>query len=182
MEMAESASPIRSESAWFRVNGAKMGKGVVLLYPDRLVRVRSYVEYACWIVMVAIADVFAYHIFRVIPYWLVPAFGIILGGVIGRAIDRWLAARTVAAGARNATTIPLDAIVSLRTSRSAWLGDWFVTEKLVVTRADGTEYTFVGRTCYVLADIAGALAGLGREVRATPQGLAVAPRAVDSGA
>lgn len=182
MEMAESPSPLRSESAWLRVNGVKKGKGVVLLYPDRLVRVRGYAEYACWIAMIVILDVVAYHIFHVITYWLAPFFGIILGGVIGRAVDRWLAARMVAAGSANATVVPLDAIVSLRTTRSAWLGDWLVTETLVVTTADGTEYTFLGRTCYVLADIAGALAGLGREVRATPLGLAVTPRAVDNGA
>jgi hypothetical protein len=46
-----------------------------------------------------------------------------------------------------------------------------------VTTADGTQYTFVGRTSYVLADIAGAIASHGREVRATPLGLTVVPQA-----
>jgi hypothetical protein len=56
------------------------------------------------------------------------------------------------------------------------------TETVVVTTTDGTEYSFLGRTAYLQAGIASALAERGREVRATPLGLAVTPRAVDSGA
>ncbi len=77
---------------------------------------------------------------------------------------------------------PLDTIVSLRTDRSAGLAGWFVTESLVVTTADGTEHEFRGRTGYVQAGLASALAELGREVRATPLGLTVTPRTLGHGA
>jgi hypothetical protein len=181
MAMTESARPIRSESAWFRVNGGRKGKGVVLLYPDKLVSVRVYAEYVCWFVTMLTLDVVAYHILHVIAYWLAPFFGVMLGAAVGRPIDRWLAARMVATGARNATVIPLDMISSLRTDRSGGLAGLFVTETLVVTTADGTDYEFLGRTGYVQADIASALAEVGREVRATPLGLAVTPQAVGNG-
>jgi hypothetical protein len=180
--MTDRIKPIRSESTWFRVDGNRKGKGVVLLYPDRLVSVKIYAEYACWFVMVLIMDVVAYHIFHVVVYWLAPAFGIILGGVIGRAVDRWLAPGMVAPGAGNTTIIPLDSISSLRTDRSGGLAGLFVTETVVVTTADGTEYGFLGRTGYLQAEIASALAELGRDVRATPLGLEVLPQAVGNGA
>jgi hypothetical protein len=57
----------------------------------------------------------------------------------------------------------------------------FVTETLVVTTTDGTEYGFAGKTGYLQADIASALAELGRDVRATPLGLEVMPRAIGDG-
>ena len=53
----------------------------------------------------------------------------------------------------------------------------FAVETMVVTTADGTEYGFRGRTGSRPAAIAGAIASHGREVRATPLGLAVTPRA-----
>jgi hypothetical protein len=177
MEMTESAKPIRSESTWFRVDGNKQGKGVVLLYPDRLVSVRIYAEYACWFLMMAVLDIVAYHIFRDIAGWLASPFGVLLGSLIGRPVDRWLAARRVAAGRGNAASVPLDRIASLRTERARVLAGLSFTETVVVTMADGTEYGFFGRTGSLQADIASALAELGRDVRATPLGLEVTPRA-----
>ena len=180
--MTDRSKPIRSESTFFRLDGSRTGKGVVLLYPDRLVSVKIYVEYVCWFVMLLILDVVAYRVFHVIASWLVPFSGILLGGVIGRAADRWLAPGMVAPGAGNTTIIPLDTISSLRTDRSGGLAGLFPTETVVVTTADGTEYGFFGRTGALQADIASALAELGRDVRATPLGLAVTPRALGDGA
>ena len=180
--MTDRIKPIQSESTFFHLDGSRKGKGVVLLYPDRLVSVKTYVEYVCWFVIVLILDVVAYRIFHVVASWLVPFFGILLGGVIGRAVDRWLAPGMVAPGAGNTTIIPLDGISSLRTDRSGGLAGLFPTETVVVTTADGTEYGFLGRTGYLQADIASALAERGRDVRATPLGLAVTPRAVGNGA
>src|SRR5690242_16064117 len=180
--MTDRIKPIQSESAFFRLDGSRKGKGVVLLYPDRLVSVKIYVEYVCWFVMLLIMDVVAYRVFHVIASWLAPFFGIILGGVIGRAVDRWLAPGMAAPGAGNTTIIPLDKISSLRTDRSGGLAGLFATETVVVTTADGTEYGFLGRTGYLQAGIASALAELGRDVRATPLGLEVLPQAVGNGA
>src|SRR5690348_14915333 len=163
--MTDRIKPVQSESTWFRVNGRKTGKGVVLLYPDRLVSVKTYAEYVCWLVIVLILDVVAYRIFHVIASWLVPFSGILLGGVIGRAVERWLAPGMVAPGAGNTTIIPLDEISSLRTDRSGGLAGLFPTETVVVTTADGTEYGFFGRTGSLQAEIASALAGLRSEER-----------------
>jgi voltage-gated potassium channel Kch len=174
--------PVRSESTWFRVAGIRTGKGVVLLYPDRLASVRIYAEYVCWFLMIVVLDIVAYHIFRDIAGWLAPFFGVLLGSLIGRPVDRWLAARMVAAGRGNAASLPLDLIASLRTERSAVLFGLSFIETVVVTMADGNEYGFAGRTGSLQADIASALAERGRDVRATPLGLAVTPRAVGNGA
>jgi hypothetical protein len=108
--------------------------------------------------------------------------GVLLGSTIGRFIDRRRAARKMAAGGAGATIIPLDAIGSLRTDRTTRWSGQFAVETLVVTTADGTEYGFRGRVGSLQTEIAGALAGLGREVRATPLGLAVTPQPVSNGA
>jgi hypothetical protein len=88
----------------------------------------------------------------------------------------------VAGGRGKAASVPLDLIASLRTDRSAVLAGLSFTETVVVTMADGTEYGFLGRNGSLQADIASALAGRGRDVRATPAGLAVLPQAVGNGA
>ena len=43
-ELTESGIPIQSQSARFRVSGAGRGRGVVLLYPDKLAAVNSSAE------------------------------------------------------------------------------------------------------------------------------------------
>jgi len=181
MEMAESAAPIRSESARRYVDG-RMGRwGVVLLYPDRLASVNVRAElWGCFfgpVAMVAAgwpvtADAGAFH----------AIIGVLLGSTIGRFIDRRRAARKMAAGGAGATIIPLDAIGSLRTDRTTRWSGQFAVETVVVTTADGTEYGFRGRIGSLQTEIAGTLAGLGREVRATPLGLAVTPQPVSNGA
>ena len=181
MEMAESAALIRSESARRYVDG-RMGRwGVVLLYPDRLASVNVRAElWGCFfgpVAMVAAgwpvtADAGAFH----------AIIGVLLGSTIGRFIDRRRAAGKMAAGGAGATIIPLDAIGSLRTDRTTRWSGQFAVETLVVTTADGTEYGFRGRIGSLQTEIAGTLAGLGREVRATPLGLAVTPQPVSSGA
>jgi hypothetical protein len=181
MEMAESAALIRSESARRYVDGRSSRWGVVLLYHDRLASVNVRAElWGCLfgpVVMVAAGwpvteDGGAFH----------AIIGVLLGSTIGRFIDRRRAARKMAAGGAGATIIPLDAIGSLRTDRTTRWSGQFAVETLVVTTADGTEYGFRGRVGSLQTEIAGALAGLGREVRATPLGLAVTPQPVSNGA
>jgi hypothetical protein len=181
MEMAESAALIRSESARRYVDGRSSRWGVVLLYHDRLASVNVRAElWGCLfgpVVMVAAGwpvteDGGAFH----------AIIGVLLGSTIGRFIDRRRAARKMAAGGAGATIIPLDAIGSLRTDRTTRWSGQFAVETLVVTTADGTEYGFRGRIGSLQTEIAGTLAGLGREVRATPLGLAVTPQPVSNGA
>jgi hypothetical protein len=181
MEMAEGAAPIRSESARRYVDGRRGGWGVVTLYPDRLASVEVRAElWGCFfgpVVMVfagwpVTEDAGAFH----------AIIGVLVGSTIGRFIDRRRAARKIAAGGADVTIIPLDAIGGLRTDRSTRLGGQFAVETLVVTTADGTEHGFCGRIGSLSAEIAGTLTGLGREVRATPLGLAVTPQAAPNGA
>jgi hypothetical protein len=182
--MANKIKPIRSESARFLVGGTRKGQGVVLLYPDKLAKVSVCAEMWGYFVGPLVVAVAAYPIVRTIGSFpdgiaaLQAAFGVMLGGAIGRAVDRGLAAKAVADGPEAATIIPLDMITGLQIFRPTRLGSLFMGETLVVTTADGTQYGFRGRTSSLQNDIAGALAGLGREVRATTTGLAVTPRAL----
>ena len=177
--MTDSTKPIRSESARFLVGGTRKGQGVVLLYPDKLARVSTHAELRGYFVgplAVAAAAFPIVHTIGALPDVIgaLPGIiGVVLGGTIGRVVDRSLAAKAVADGPERATIIPLDMVTSLQTFRSTWLVGLFSSETLVVTTADGTQYGFRGRTGHLQNDIAGALAGLGREVRATTAGLAV---------
>jgi hypothetical protein len=181
MKKAESTPPIRSESARRYVNGGSGRWGVVLLYPDQLasVNVRSEL-WGCFfgpVVMVAASWPITESMGA-----LNVIIGVLLGSTLGRYADRRTAARKMADGGAGATIIPLVSIDSLRTDRSTRVGGLFAVETMVVTTADGTEYGFRGRTGSLPAEIAGALADHGREVRATPLGLAVTPQAVGNGA
>ena len=182
--MASNVKPIRSESARFLVGGIRKGQGVVLLYPDKLAKVSVYAEMWGYFVGPLVVAAAAYPIVRTIGSFpesisaLQAALGVGLGGAIGRAVDRGLAAKTVAEAPQGATIIPLDMVAGLQTFRPTRLGSLFQGETLVVTTVDGTEYGFRGRTG-LQNDIAGALAGLGREVRATTTGLAVNPRTLN---
>ena len=183
--MKGTVKPIQSESARFLMGGTRKGQGVVLLYPDKLAKVSVYAEMWGYFVGPLVVAVAAYPIVRTIGSFpdgiaaLQAALGVTLGGAIGRAVDRVLAAKAVADGREAATIIPLDMITSLQTFRPTRLGSLFMGETLVVTTADGTQYGFRGRTSNLQNDIAGALAGLGREVRATTTGLAVNSRALN---
>jgi hypothetical protein len=182
--MNGTVKPIRSESARFLVGGTGKGQGVVLLYPDKLASVTTYGERWGYFVGPIVVAAAALPIARITGAWpefygaLQAALGVMLGGAIGRAVDRGLAAKTVAEAPQGATIIPLDMVASLQTFRPTRLGSLFSGETLVVTTVDGTEYGFRGRAG-LQNDIAGALAGLGREVRATTTGLAVSSRALN---
>jgi hypothetical protein len=170
--MAGSIKPIRSESARFLVGGTRKGQGVVLLYPDKLVSVRMQAElWGCFVGAIAMAAAtHPLHITPVLADAITGALGVWLGGATGRAVDRGLAAKAVADGPPHAAVIPLDMVASMATLRSAWFGGRLSSETLVVTTADGTQYGFRGRTGSLQGAIASALAGLGREVRATTAG------------
>lgn len=176
MGTAAIARPIRNVPTRFLVDGTRKRRGFVLLYPDKLAIVRSPAE----IVGVILLTVFL--IFVVYPVGNVlgggsGVIGVLAGGAIGRAVGRWMAVRAVDAGSHWVSIIPLDTVTSLRTDRSEGFAGWSFTETLVVTTADGTEYGFCGRTGYLQDSVASVLAGLGREVRTTPLGLEVTPRA-----
>ncbi len=131
MEMTESASLIRSESARRYVDGRRGRWGVVMLYPDRLASVKVRAElWGCFFgpaVFVAAGwpateTLGAFHAF----------LGVLAGSTVGRFVDRRRAARKMAAGGAGATIIPLDAIASLRIDRSMWQAGLIAVETLVV--------------------------------------------------
>lgn len=78
----------------------------------------------------------------------------------------------MAAGGDKVTVIPLDAITSLQTRKSK---GWLAGQHLIVTTADGAEYGFGVKLDKWSADLTNALTARGREVRSTPQGMAVIP-------
>ena len=149
----------------------------MLLYPDKLAGVPVTVEY--WgIFLGGLTAGLAYPADNI--FWGVALVaGLWLGGAIGKAADRKLATKAVADGPEAATIIPLDLVARLRIDRYTRLGGLVSAGTLVVTTADGTEYGFRvrGRSSALQVGIATALAGLGREVRATPLGLEVIPPA-----
>ena len=109
-ELTESGIPIQSQSARFRVSGAGRGRGVVLLYPDKLAAVNSSAE--LWgiflgpFVLIAISH-FLVHDIRALG----SAFGVLAGGWIGPKI-----VRKVPAG-------PFRVVVSLcGVGLAVWLG------------------------------------------------------------
>jgi hypothetical protein len=96
------------------------------------------------------------------------------GYLIGGAIAKSQAAAKVAAGDDNVTAIPLDSITGLQTRKSkGWLGRRY----LIVTTADGAQYGFSVKLDQWSGDLTNALTARGREVRPTPEGIAVTPAA-----
>ena len=176
-ELTESGIPIQRQSVRFRVGGTGRGRGIVLLYPDKLAAVNSSAE--LWgfflgpIVLIA-ASRFLFHDIRELG----SAAGVLAGGWIGQGIGKRLAAGRVAASRDCVRLIPLDLIASVQLRKSARILDWLTGQALVVTTADGAEYEFRGRMDGWQAALAGALTVRGRDVHVTPQGITVTPQAL----
>jgi len=180
--MTASARPLRSDSAWLLLKPGTRRKmrGIVLLYPDKLVGVPVALEY--WgIVLGGLIAGLAYP-WGNFTWALVLIAGIWLGGAIGRAVDRRQAIKAVG-DPEAATIIPLGLVTSVRIDRSTRLGGMVSIGTMVVTTADGTEYGFRvrGLSGSMQASLAAALTGLGREVRATTGGLAITPHPAGDG-
>lgn len=174
--MADGARPIQSRPGWSLTGGTQKGAGVVLLYPDKLASVRVCSELWGYFLGPLVLGAAIYPIASALGP-LTAAIGALLGGTIGRAVDRWRAARAVAGHRKRTTIIPLDTVTTVQAIISTGFGGWLGGNTLIVTTADGIQYVFRGRAARLQPGIASALAGLGHEVRATPQGLAVTPRA-----
>ena len=173
--LTESGIPIRSQSARFRVNGTGRGRGIVLLYPDKLAAVNSSAQ--LWgiffgpIVLISFSHLLFHDIRE-----LGSAAGVLAGAWIGQGIGKRLAATRVAANRDGVRLVPLDLITSVQ-FKSAGIRDWLTGQVLLVTTADGSEYEFRGIMNGWQAAIAGALTVRGRDVHVTPQGIAVTPQA-----
>jgi hypothetical protein len=176
-ELTESGIPIQSQSARFRVSGTGRGRGIVLLYQDKLAAVNSSSE--LWgvflgpIVLIAISRFLGHDIPE-----LGSAVGVMAGSGIGQSIGKRLAARRVVANGDGVRLIPLDLITSVEFRKSAGIRGWLTGQALLVTTADAAEYEFRGRMKGWQAALAGTLTVRGRDVHPTPQGITVGPRAM----
>jgi hypothetical protein len=95
--------------------------------------------------------------------------------MIGGAIAKKQAVKKVATGGGGVTVIPLDSITRLEIRKAKGISGWLSGGNLLVTTADGAAYGFRVKLGAWSADLASVLTARGREVRTTPQGLAVTP-------
>ena len=173
--MTDSGTPIQNQSARFRVGGTGKGRGILLLYPDKLAAVNSSAE--LWgvvlgsVVLIAVSH-FLVHDIRELG----SAAGGLAGGWIGQGVGKRLAARDVAASRDGVRLIPLDLIAGVQFRKSAGIRGWLTGQALLVTTADGAEYEFRGRLDGWHAALAGALTVRGRDVQVTPLGITVTPQ------
>ena len=174
--LTESGIPIRSQSARFRVSGTGRGRGIVLLYPDKLAAVNSSAQ--LWgiflgpIVLIALSHLALSHDIRELG----SAVGVLAGNWIGQGIGERRAVTRVAANRDGVRLVPLDLITSVQFTRSAGILDWLTGQVLLVTTADGAEYEFRGMMAGWPAAIAGALTVRGHEVQAERDVITVMPQ------
>lgn len=173
--LTESGIPIRSQSARFRVSGTGRGRGIVLLYPDKLAAVNSSAQ--LWgiflgpIVLITLSHLLFHDIRE-----LGSAAGVLAGNWIGQGIAKRRAVTRVAANRDGIRLVPLDSITSVQWTKSAGILDWLTGQVLLVTTADGAEYEFRGMMAGWQAAISDALTVRGREVHAVRDVITVMPQ------
>jgi hypothetical protein len=171
----ESGMPIRSQSARFRVSRTGRGRGIVLLYPDKLAAVNSSAQ--LWgiflgpIVLITTSHLLFHDIRE-----LGSVVGVLAGNWIGQGIGKRRAVTRVAANRDGVRLVPLDLITSAQFTKSAGILDWLTGQVLLVTTADGAEYEFRGMMAGWQAAIADALTVRGREVHAVRDVITVMPQ------
>ena len=141
--LTENGIPIRSQSARFRVSGTGRGRGIVLLYPDKLAAVNSSAQ--LWGIFLGpiVLITLSHLLFRDIRE-LGSAVGVLAGNWIGQGIGKRRAVTRVAANRNGVRLVPLDLITSVQFTKSAGILDWLTGQVLLVTAADGAEYEFRG--------------------------------------
>lgn len=168
---AGARSPIRMQTA--RLLGVKplQGAGTLVLYPDRLVHVRSLV--VAWassagFVVIAVPGI------ALPPHTGPGAVGGLIGAgggaLIGGAIAKRRVPGKVAAAGDDVTVIPLDSITGIETRRSSGRRS---RPGIFVTTAGGTDYGFSVKLDKWSADLASALTARGCVVYPTQQGMTV---------
>jgi hypothetical protein len=173
--LPESGIPVRSQSARFRVSGTGRGRGIVLLYPDKLAAVNSSAQ--LWgiflgpIVLIALSRLL-FHDIRALG----SAAGVLAGNWVGQVIAKRRAVSRVAANRGDVRLVALDSITSVQSTKSAGILYWLTGQVLLVTTADGAEYEFRGMMAGWQAAIAGALTVRGHQVHAARDVITVMPQ------
>jgi hypothetical protein len=140
--MAETAAPLKTQSALWIKGGLKTRAGTLLLYPDQLVHVGSKAAQ------------------------LGAAFGAI-GILVTRQVANTRAAGKVEAGDKSITSIPLATISDVRGEKGKLDGNC-----MIVRTTSGDEYRFGGvKFDGWSEDLGKALTNAGRRVTASDQGL-----------
>src|SRR6266567_3971883 len=103
--MTDSRIPIHSQAASFLAGGASRGRGMVLLYPDKLAAVVTPTDTWGYLVGPAIYVAVTLPLFHTIG-WLGIAAGSVIGGGAGNFINKRRAVRKAAAGGDGVTVIP----------------------------------------------------------------------------
>jgi hypothetical protein len=173
--LTESGIPIRSQSARFGVSGTGRGRGIVLLYPDKLAVVNSSAQFWGIFLGPIVLIIVSHLLFRDIRV-LGSAVGVLAGNWIGQVIGKRRAVTRVAANRDGVRLVPLDLITSVQSTKSAGIRYWLTGQVLLVTTAEGAEYEFRGMMAGWQAAIAGALTVRGREVHAVRDVITVMPQ------
>jgi hypothetical protein len=166
--MADGGSPVRKETARLAGVGAK-GQGTLLLYPDRLIHVRSRAGdwgFGIGLLVVVVAGL---ALGSGGPGGIGGAIIGVLGWLTGNAVARRLAPRR----ADGAMVIPLDSVTGLRVRKRDGFRGRLYSQSLLVTTADGKRFLFSTRADRWSAPLAMALAARGRKVVLTPEGMVV---------
>jgi hypothetical protein len=143
--------------------------GTLVLFPDRLVYVKSRIVRVCLGVGCVGITVLSFGLAHAGPGALGALIGAGGGQALGNAIARRQAPGRIAAGGSGVTTIRLDSITSAEEHKAGRLKGW----RLVLSTAEETEYTFRVKPGQWPFDLANALTARGHAVQATPAGLAV---------
>lgn len=175
--MPDSQKPSHGQSATFFVNGAKQREGMLLLYPDKLIAVKTGSVRAWIYVLVPAVYLAVYYALYHTIGWGPLAIWYLAGWWAWQAIDKKGAARKVAAGGDGVTVIPLDQVTSVECRKARKGANWLGIRKMTVTTADGTEYTFDGLMEQWHDHLAKALTAHGREVHVVAGTITVMPRA-----
>jgi hypothetical protein len=175
--MPDSQKPSHGQSATFFVNGAKQREGMLLLYPDKLIAVKTGSVRAWIYVLVPAVYLAVYYALYHTIGWGPLAIWYLAGWWAWQAIDKKRAARKVAAGGDGVTVIPLDQVTSVRSRKGRKAARWLGMRNMTVTTADGTEYRFDGLMEQWHDHLAKALTAHGREVHVAAGTITVMPRA-----
>jgi len=143
--------------------------GMLALYPDRLVHVRSRIANWCAGAGFIIIAVLSFSLAHAGPGALGGALGAGGGVMTGNAIVRRQVPRKVAAGGQGVTVISVRSITRVSGDKTRWPRG----PRLLISTSSGTEYVFRAKFSQWSADLADALAANGYSVQATQAGLSV---------
>jgi len=166
--MTDFEQPILMRPA-VRYGAKRKSPGMLVLYRDTLVHVRSWIPNWCAGLGFLIVAAPSYALTHVGPGALGGAIGAGGGMAIGTAIAKRQAPKKAATGGEDVTIIPLDSITSVEQRTEGRLSG----KRLQVSTSPQGRYTFGAKFDQWSADLGSALAARGCGVHATDSGFVV---------